>query len=302
MEIGLIGLGKMGYHLALNFKRHGHQVLAYDISKASVDSISKEGIATASSVSDLVLSLPGRKVIWVMVPAGHSVDIILSNLKNHLHPNDIIIDGGNSHFKDSIHRAKELHDMDVHFLDCGTCGGVQTVTTGLSLTIGGNKDAFDYCEPIFQAISAQGGYTHCGPSGNGHFVKMVHNGIEYGMLQSIAEGMELLTKHNTLDVSAIAKVWSNGSLIESRLLDFAKSALEKDINLTTIKAIANHSNEGKWPAEVALDMGVPAPVITMALLMRYRSQQDDSFATRLVSRDRQRYRPQERAVRALSGA
>lgn len=273
----------MGYHLALNFKRHGHQVLAYDISKTLMDNISKEGIVVASSVSDLVLSLAGRKVIWLMVPAGHSVDVILSNLKNHLHPNDIIIDGGNSHFKESIQRAKELQEMDVHLLDCGTCGGVQTVATGLSLAVGGNKDAYNYCEPIFKAISTEDGYTHCGPSGNGHFVKMVHNGIEYGMLQAIAEGMELLSKHNSLDISSITKVWSNGSLIESKLLDFARNALEKDINLSSIKAIANHSSEGKWPAEVALEMGVPAPVITLALLMRYRSQQEDSFATRLVS-------------------
>ena len=283
MEIGLIGLGKMGYHLALNFKRHGHQVLAYDISKTSTDNINKQGIATATSVSDLVLSLAGRKVIWLMVTAGHSVEVILNNLKNHLHPNDIIIDGGNSHFKESIHRAKELQEMNVHLLDCGTCGGVQTVASGLSLTIGGNKEAYDYCEPIFKSISSEGGYTYCGPSGNGHFVKMVHNGIEYGMLQSIAEGVELLTKHNSLDVSSIVKVWGKGSLIESKLLDFALNALDKDINLTTVKAVANHSSEGKWPAEVALEMGVPAPVITLALLMRYRSQQDDSFATRLVS-------------------
>jgi 6-phosphogluconate dehydrogenase len=283
MQIGLIGLGKMGFNLALNFKRHGHQVLAYDLSKASVEKVKQQGIATASSVTDLVLSLPGRKVIWIMVPAGHAVDMILSNLKNHLHPNDIIIDGGNSHFKDSIKRSKELNEMGIHFLDCGTCGGVQTVTEGLCLTIGGDKDAFDFCSPIFKSVSSVGGFIHCGPSGNGHFVKMVHNGIEYGMLQSIAEGMEILLKHNSLDASAVADAWNHGSLIEGRLMAFAKNALNKDMNLSSIKPVAHHSSEGKWPAEVALEMGVPAPVITLSLLMRYRSQQDDSFATRLVS-------------------
>ncbi len=283
MQIGLIGLGKMGFKLALNFKQHGHQVLAYDLNKTSLEKIRQQGIATASSVSDLILSLPGRKVIWLMVPAGHVVDIIISNLKNHLHPNDIIIDGGNSHYKDSINRAKELIEMNVHFLDCGTCGGVSTIGTGLSLTVGGSKEAFDYCENIFQSISSRGGYIHCGPSGNGHFVKMVHNGIEYGMLQSIAEGMELLLKHNHLNVSAIAEAWNHGSLIESRLMELTQKALEKDTNLESIKAIANHSSEGKWPAEIALELGVPAPVITLALLMRYRSQQEDSFASRLVS-------------------
>ncbi len=283
MQIGLIGLGKMGFNLALKFKRHGHQVLAYDLSKTAVEKIKQQGVGAALSVSDLVLSLPGRKVIWLMVPAGRVVDVILSNLKNHLHANDIVIDGGNSHFKDSISRAKDLSEMGVHLLDCGTCGGVSTIESGLSLTIGGTKEAYDYCQPIFQSISAEDGFVHCGPSGNGHFVKMIHNGIEYGMLQSIAEGMELLLKHNNLDISAIAKVWNNGSLIESKLMEFTQKALEKNTNLESVKPIANNSSEGKWPAEIALELGVPAPVITLALLMRFRSQQEDSFASRLVS-------------------
>ena len=283
MQIGLIGLGKMGFNLALNFKQHGHQVLAYDLNKAVLEKIKQQGIATVSSVSDLALSLPGRKVIWLMVPAGHVVDIILSNLKNHLHPNDIIIDGGNSHHKDSINRAKELGEIGVHLLDCGTCGGVPTVKDGLSLAIGGNKEAFDYCEPIFRSISIEGGYTYCGLSGNGHFVKLVHNGIEYGMMQSIAEGMELLLKHNHLDIKSIAKIWNCGSLLEGRLMEFTQKSLEKDNSLESVKAVANYSSEGKWPAEVAIELGVPAPVITLALLMRYRSQQDDSFSARLVS-------------------
>jgi 6-phosphogluconate dehydrogenase len=283
MEVGLIGLGKMGHSLALKFKSRSHQVLAYDLSKSSLEKVKQHGIAVSSSVSDLVLSLPGRKVIWLMVPAGHVVDVILSNLKNHLHSGDIIIDGGNSHYKDSINRAKELAQIGVHLLDCGTCGGAATMESGLSLTIGGNKDAYDFCEPLFQSIASPNGYMHCGHSGTGHFVKMVHNGIEYGMLQSIAEGMELLLKHNNLDVKSIANVWNHGSLIESKLMEFTQKALEKDNNLESIKAIAHHSSEGKWPAEMALELGVPAPVITLALLMRFRSQQEDSFATRLVS-------------------
>lgn len=283
MQIGLIGLGKMGYNLALNFKHNGHQVLAYDLNKALSEKIRQQGIATVLSVTDLVLSLPGRKVIWLMVPAGNAVNMILSNLKKHLHEGDIIIDAGNSHYKDSITRAKELEEMGVYFLDCGTCGGVQTVADGLSLTIGGNKDAYDYCEPIFKAVSKVGAYMHCGNSGNGHFVKMVHNGIEYGMLQAIAEGMELLTKHNHLNVADVAKVWNNGSLIESKLLGFTKNVLEQNVNLENLKAVANHSSEGKWPAEAALELGVPAPIITLSLLMRYRSQQDDSFAVKLIS-------------------
>lgn len=283
MQIGLIGLGKMGHDLALNFKRKGHQVLAFDINKSSVEKIKQHNIPTASSVSDLVLSLPGRKVIFLMVPAGHAVDMILTTLKNHLHHNDIIIDGGNSHYKDSINRGKDLANQGVYLLDCGTCGGVSTIEKGLSLTIGGNKEAFDFCEPIFHSISTTHGYAYCGPSGNGHFAKMVHNGIEYGMLQSLAEGMELLLKHNHLDISTIAKVWNHGSLIEGKLLEFTQKSLEKDKDLSSIKAVAHHSSEGKWPAETAIELGVPAPVITLSLLMRLRSQQDDSFASRLVS-------------------
>jgi 6-phosphogluconate dehydrogenase len=283
MQIGLIGLGKMGFNLALKFKKSGHQVLAYDLSKTACERIRQHGIATALSVSDLILSLPGRRVIWMMVPAGHAVDVILSNLKNHFHANDILIDGGNTHYKDSINRARQLEEQGAYLLDCGTCGGVSTIESGLSLTIGGNLEAFQFCEPVFKSIAAPNGYVHCGQSGNGHFVKMVHNGIEYGIMQSISEGMELLLKHNHLDISAVAKVWNHGSLLEGRLMEFTEQALGKDKNLQSLKPVANHSSEGKWPAEIALELGVPAPVITLALQMRFRSQQDSSFSAKLVS-------------------
>jgi 6-phosphogluconate dehydrogenase len=283
MQIGLIGLGKMGFNLALKLKKSGHQVLAYDLSKTACEKIRQQGIATASSVSDLILSLPGRRVIWMMVPAGKAVDVIVSNLKNHFHANDILIDGGNSHYKDSIERARQLEEQGVYLLDCGTCGGVSTVESGLSLTIGGNIEAFQHCETIFKSIAASDGYIHCGNSGNGHFVKMVHNGIEYGIMQSISEGMELLLKHNHLDISAVAKAWNHGSLLEGRLMGFTEETLKKDKNLQSIKPVANHSSEGKWPAEIALELGVPAPVITLALQMRFRSQQDSSFSAKLVS-------------------
>jgi 6-phosphogluconate dehydrogenase len=283
MQIGLIGLGKMGFNLALKFKKSGHQVLAYDLSKTACEKIRQQGIATASSVSDLILSLPGRRVIWMMIPAGHAVDVILSNLKNHFHSNDILIDGGNSHYKDSVNRARQLNEQGVHLLDCGTSGGATTVDAGLSLTVGGNLEAFQFCESVFKSIAAPDGYIHCGPSGNGHFVKMIHNGIEYGIMQSISEGMELLLKHNHLDISAVAKVWNNGSLLEGRLMEFTEQALQKDKNLKSIKPVANYSSEGKWPAEIALELGVPAPVITLALQMRFRSQQENSFSAKLVS-------------------
>lgn len=283
MQVGLIGLGKMGFHLALKFKKNGHSVLAFDLSKSVVERIAQHGIPTANSVSDLVLSLTDRRIIWLMVPAGHGVDVILHTLKNHLRSQDIVIDGGNSHYKDSIRRAQELDEMGVHYLDCGTCGGVSTALDGLSLTVGGNKEAFEFCQPIFTAIASPQGCIHGGQSGNGHFVKMVHNGIEYGMMQAIAEGMELLQKHNHLNVPEIAKAWANGSLIQGKLLEHVQRILEKDQKLESIKAIAQHSVEGKWPSETAIELGVPAPVISLALMMRFRSQQDDSFAAKLVS-------------------
>jgi 6-phosphogluconate dehydrogenase len=283
MQIGLIGLGKMGFNLALKLKKSGHQVLAYDLSKTALDKIRQQGISTASSVSDLILSLSGRRVIWMMVPAGHAVDVILSNLKNHFHADDVLIDGGNSHYKDSIQRAKQLEEQGVHLLDCGTCGGVTTIESGLCVMVGGNREAFDYCEPVFKSVATEGGHLYCGASGNGHFVKMVHNGIEYGIMQSISEGMELLLKHNHLDIAAVAKAWNKGSLLEGRLMAFTEQALKEDKQLKSIKPVANHSGEGKWPAEIALELGVPAPVITLALQMRFRSQQDSSFAAKLVS-------------------
>lgn len=284
MQIGLIGLGKMGYNLALNFKNKGHNVVAFDVNKTAMEKIADEGITTASNIGDLALAMPGRRVVWIMVPAGNVVDVVLSNLKYHLAPDDIIIDGGNSHFKDTITRARDLEKLGIHYLDCGTSGGVKGALQGVCTMIGGKKVIFDYCESLFKSISVPDGYLYCGKTGNGHFTKMVHNGIEYGMMQAIAEGMEVLNKHDAdLDLAAVSKVWNHGSVVRSWLMELTQRALENDKNLESIKGIMHSSGEGKWTVETALEMGVPTPVITMSLLMRYRSQQEDTFSGKIVA-------------------
>ncbi len=284
MQLGLIGLGKMGYNLALNFKNHGHQVTAFDVNKAAVEKIGAEGISTAQSIPDLVNSLTGKRVIWLMVPAGNVVDVILNNLKNHLKAGDILIDGGNSHYKETIARARDLEKTGIHLLDCGTSGGVNGALHGVCTMIGGKKEIFDHCDSLFKSISVPNGYLYCGKAGSGHFVKMVHNGIEYGMMQSIAEGFELLHRYDgEMDLSAVSKVWNHGSVVRSWLMELTQSALEKDKNLNSIKGVMHSSGEGKWTVETALEMGVATPVITMSLLMRYRSQVEDTFSGKIVA-------------------
>ncbi|MFM7193737.1 MAG: phosphogluconate dehydrogenase (NAD(+)-dependent, decarboxylating) [Bacteroidota bacterium] len=284
MQIGLIGLGKMGFNLALNFRRNGHDVTAFDISKSAMERIRTEGITTAASVGELADSLSGRKVIWIMVPAGNGVDVILGNLKNHLKADDIIIDGGNSYYKDSITRAADLDHSGIHLLDCGTSGSVSGALNGISATVGGFKGAFDHCAELFNSIAQQDGVMYCGKSGNGHFVKMIHCGIEYGMMQAIAEGIELVNKFNpSLDMASIIKTWNNGSVIKSDLLQLTQKIFEQEGDLQSIKGVMNSSGEGKWTVETALELGVPAPVITMALLTRYRSQQKDTLSGKVVA-------------------
>ena len=285
MQIGLIGLGKMGYNLALNFKSKGLTVIAFDENKATLEKISTDGISTANSIDDLAERLTDkRKIIWVMVPAGSPVDTVVRQLKSYLKSGDVVIDGGNSNYKDSISRADELGQAGIHFLDCGTSGGVNGARHGVCTMIGGNKEAFDHCETIFKLISVPDGYLYCGKSGSGHFVKMVHNGIEYGMMQAVAEGMELLHRYDAdVDLAKVAKVWNHGSVVRSWLMELTQNALEKDKDLASIKGVMHSSGEGKWTVETALALGVPAPVITLSLLMRYRSQTEDTFSGKIVA-------------------
>ncbi len=284
MQVGLIGLGKMGYNLALNMQRNGCKVVAFDISAAAMQKIAEYGIATAPSVVELCQMLSGRRIIWIMVPAGNAVDVILNTLRNYLAPNDIIIDGGNSHYKDTLQRARDLEKLQVQLLDCGTSGGPAGALHGLCTMVGGPHEAFQHCASLFKAISTPGGCLYAGKSGSGHFTKMVHNGIEYGMMQSIAEGMEVLHKqYPDLDLASVAKVWNHGSVVRSWLMELTEKVLQKERNLDSIRGVMHSSGEGKWTVETALEMGIPTPAITMALLMRYRSQMDDTFSGKLVA-------------------
>lgn len=285
MTIGIIGLGKMGYNIALNLRNHGHKVVAYDQSfDLVVKMFGEDGIESVPSIDEFGKKLHPRRVVWLMVPAGKPVDDVLAELAPQLQPSDIVIDGGNSNFNDSVRRAADLKTQGIDFLDCGTSGGTSGALSGACTMIGGEAAAYQFCKPIFDDISLPGGSLHVGLSGAGHFVKMVHNGIEYGMMQAIAEGFEVLEKSNyDFDFQRIAMLWQQGSVVRSWLMELTASAFSKDAKLDSIRGTMHSSGEGKWTLETALDLGVPTPVIALSLLMRYRSLQDDTFAGKVVA-------------------
>jgi len=282
--LGLIGLGKMGNPLARNIQRNGFKVLAYDVNPENRRIASADGIETTSSLSGVVLHLPSPRVIWVMVPAGDATESVIGELEELLGPGDTIIDGGNSNFNDSLRRYKRLKEKDIHFIDCGTSGGIDGALNGACTMVGGEPEAYEPLRELFTAISVKDGHLHTGAPGSGHFVKMVHNGIEYGMMQAIAEGFEVLERSQfELDYKAVARVWNHGSVIRSWLIELMENAFSKDPKLDAIKGVMNASGEGKWTVETALDLGVPTPVIALSLLMRFRSQQEDTFSGKVVA-------------------
>lgn len=284
MQIALIGLGKMGFNLGLNMHKHQHEVLAFDLNQLTVETIKQKGLTTAGSIEQLVHNMSGRRVIWMMIPAGEAVDLTIQELVPLLRAGDILIDGGNSNYKDSVRRAKELEASGIDLLDCGTSGGTDGALNGICAMIGGRKEAFAFCEGLFKDLSVPQGYLYCGPSGAGHFVKMIHNGIEYGMMQSIAEGFEILHKSEfNLDLKSVAGVWNHGSVVRSWLMELTESALSKDPKLASIKGIMHSSGEGKWTLETALEKQIATPVIALSLLMRYRSLEDDTFSGKIIA-------------------
>jgi 6-phosphogluconate dehydrogenase len=284
MQIGLVGLGKMGFNLALNIHGHGHEVMAFDLNAASLDAAGKKGVKTFSTLEKLLQAFSGKKVLWLMIPAGEAVDATIKSISPFLKAGDILIDGGNSFYKDSIRRASELKKQNIDFLDCGTSGGTDGALHGVCAMVGGNAAAFQFCEQLFKDIAVKDGYLYCGPSGSGHFVKMIHNGIEYGMMQSIAEGFEVMQKSEFgLNLKSVAKVWNHGSVVRSWLMELTENALSKDPNLDTIKGVMHSSGEGKWTLETALEKQIATPVIALSVLMRYRSLQDDTFSGKIVA-------------------
>lgn len=284
MQVGIIGLGKMGFNLALNLKRNNYQVVAQDVNTHFVSQIGDQGIETAYTVEELCQKLTGRKVIWLMVPAGEIVDAVIVSLLPYLSKNDIIIDGGNSNYNDSKRRYVQLKEMEIDFLDCGTSGGTSGALNGACTMIGGDAAVFDYVAQVFKDISVENGFLYTGAAGSGHFTKMVHNGIEYGMMQSIAEGFEVF-EHSEFDINfeKTAKLFNHGSVVRSWLMELTENAFSKDARLDGIKGIMHSSGEGKWTLETALDLGVPTPVIALSIMMRYRSQMSDTFSGKVVA-------------------
>jgi 6-phosphogluconate dehydrogenase len=285
MQLAMIGLGRMGGNMVQRLLQGGHQVVVFDRSADAVKAHVALGAKAAKDLADLSGQLSGPRVVWVMVPAGAAVESTIEQLLPGLSKGDIIIDGGNSNFKDSIRRAAALKEKEIGFIDAGTSGGVWGLTVGYCLMIGASPEAFKVCEPIFKTLAPPDGYAHVGPPGAGHYVKMIHNGIEYGMLQAYAEGYEILhaSKDFKLDLHQISAVWNRGSVVRSWLNELAERAFADDANLTALKGYVEDSGEGRWTVQEAIDLDVPAPVITLSLLTRFRSRQSDSFGAKVIA-------------------
>jgi 6-phosphogluconate dehydrogenase len=285
MKLGMIGLGKMGGNMTERLMRGGHQVVVFDRSPETVSKYAALGAVGADDVADMVAKLEAPRVVWIMVPAGKPVDDTISALLQGMTRGDVIIDGGNSNFHDTLKRGAELSEKGIHFIDSGTSGGIWGLANGYCLMIGGPDDAFNMCEPIFRTLAPENGYAHMGKTGSGHYVKMIHNGVEYGMLQAYAEGYEILhaSTEFDLDLHRIAKVWNNGSVVRSWINELAERAFETKGNVESLKGFVADSGEGRWTVQEAIDLDVPAPVITLSLLMRLRSRQDDSFGGKVIA-------------------
>ena len=287
MELGMIGLGKMGAFMTERLVRGGHRVVGFDRDPAAVKNVVDKGAAGADSLEKIISQLKAPRVVWLMVPAGAPVDQTIDLLTPHFQAGDTIIDGGNSFYKDSVRRAAALAEKKFNFVDCGTSGGVWGLTEGYSMMVGGDADVVKRLSPIFQTLapSPDKGWGRVGPAGSGHFVKMVHNGIEYGMMQAYSEGLDLLRhkKEFGLDLLQISKIWQFGSVIRSWLLDLTVDALSKNPTLEGIGAYVTDSGEGRWTVIEGVELGVALPVISGALDVRFRSQDPEPFANKLLA-------------------
>jgi 6-phosphogluconate dehydrogenase len=310
MQLGMIGLGRMGANIVRRLMRASHACVVFDKDPAAVAALAKEGAVGADSLADLVAKLAKPRAVWIMLPAGEITENTLNALSDLLAPGDIVIDGGNTFYKDDIRRARALSGRKLHYVDVGTSGGVWGLERGYCMMIGGDKEAIDHLDPIFAAMApgvgntaltpgrpkddrAARGYIHCGPSGSGHFVKMIHNGIEYGLMQAYAEGFDILRHANSdqlpeeqrfdLDIADIAEVWRRGSVIQSWLLDLTSAALAGDADLKEYSGTVADSGEGRWTVMAAIEEAVPADVLSASLYARFRSREKESFADKLLS-------------------
>ena len=285
MKIGFVGLGKMGMNMVQRLLNDGHEIIAYARTSDTVRRAEEIGAAGAASLNDIAGKLEKPRIIWLMVPAGKATEDTLNSLAETLDEGDILIDGGNSFYKDSIRRAGKLKENKIHFLDAGTSGGIWGLKVGYCMMIGGEKSVFEKVEPVFRSLAPDNGYALVGPNGAGHFVKMVHNGIEYAMLQAYAEGFEILNakKEFNLDLHRISNLWNQGSVVRSWLLELAESAFKKDAGLESVKGYVEDSGEGRWTIAEAIENNIPAPVITQSLFERFRSRQDESFSAKVIA-------------------
>jgi 6-phosphogluconate dehydrogenase len=285
MRLAMIGLGRMGGNMSERLIKGGHEVVAFDRTRAVVDKYVQHGAKGAYTLTDVTPMLKAPRIVWIMVPAGKPVDETIAQLLPGMSKGDVIIDGGNSNFHDSMRRAADLQAKGIHFVDSGTSGGIWGLANGYCLMIGASPEAFKLCEPIFKTLAPTDGYAHMGPPGSGHYVKMIHNGIEYGALQAYAEGYEILhaSKDFKLDLHKIAAVWNHGSVVRSWLNELAEMAFEKDADLSDLRGYVEDSGEGRWTVQEAIDLDVPAPVITLSLLARLRSRQQDSFSAKVIA-------------------
>jgi len=285
MRLAMIGLGRMGGNMSERLMKGGHEVVVYDRAPEVVLRYVLQGAIGVTSTSEITSKLKSPRIVWIMVPAGKPVDETIASLLPGLGKGDVIIDGGNSNYHDSMRRAAEVKGKGIHFVDSGTSGGIWGLANGYCLMIGASQEAFTLCEPVFKTLAPPDGYAHMGPPGSGHYVKMIHNGIEYGMLQAYAEGYEILhaSRDFRLDLHKIAAVWNHGSVVRSWLNELAEKAFEKDGELSGLRGYVEDSGEGRWTVQEAIDLDVPAPVITLSLLTRLRSRQTDSFSAKVIA-------------------
>ena len=293
MEIGMIGLGRMGSNMARRLMDGSHRVVVYDPIKEATEALVVQGATGSVAITNLVEKLAPPRAIWLMVPSGEPTESTIDTVAAELSQGDVIIDGGNSNYKDSVRRASTLLEKGIKFLDAGTSGGIWGLKEGYCLMVGGDIEAFHRMEPIFRTLapSLQDGYGHVGPSGAGHFVKMVHNGIEYGLMQAYAEGFELMQakREFNLDLPQIAEIWRYGSVVRSWLLDLAAAALKEDPKLESIQPYVEDSGEGRWTVQESIDLAVPAPVMALSLQARFRSRQEQPYGAKLLAALRQQF-------------
>jgi 6-phosphogluconate dehydrogenase len=285
MDIGITGLGRMGAGMAERWVRNGHRVVAHNRSRGPIDELASKGAEPAYSIEELVGKLQAPRAVWIMLPAGDVTEQMIQTLIPLLSPGDTIIDGGNTNFNDDIRRANMLKEHRLNYIDQGTSGGVWGLENGFCIMVGGEPELVKRLEPAFLTLAPTDGYVHCGPVGSGHFVKMVHNGIEYGMMQAYAEGFEIMRAKTdfNLNLHNISSAWRYGSVVRSWLLDLTVDAFKEDPDLSQLKGYVEDSGEGRWTIQAAIDLNVPAPVITLSLFERFHSRQPESFAAKVLA-------------------